>query len=81
MRTTLNPKDAAFQAASEYAAARAMRLGDAVSDLVQLGLGQAREIKIGVKKVHGIWLFDVAPDPIRPKATVALVKNLMEGDS
>jgi len=30
MRTTLNLQDDAFQAASHYAAARAMKLGDAV---------------------------------------------------
>ena len=81
MRTTLNLQDAAFQAASEYAAARAMKLGDAVSELVQRGIGQARESKIGMKEVHGIWIFDVAPDATRPMATAALVKELMEGDS
>ena len=81
MRTTLNLQDAAFQAASDYAAARAMKLGDAVSELVLRGVGQARESKIGIKEVHGIWIFEVAPDPTRPKATAALVKDLVENDS
>ena len=81
MRTTLNLQDAAFQAASEYAAARAMKLGDAVSELVQRGIGQAKESKIAVKKVHGIWIFDVAPDAARPKVKAALVKDLMEDAS
>ena len=78
MRTTLNLQDDAFHAASEYAAARAIKLGDAVSELVRRGIGKARESKIGMKKVHGIWIFDVPLDPARPKATAALVKGLME---
>ena len=81
MRTTLNLQDAAFQAASEYAAARAMKLGDAVSELVQRGIGHAKEPKIAVKKVHGIWIFEVPPDATRPKVTAALVKGLMEDES
>ena len=81
MRTTLNLQDAAFQAASEYAAARAMKLGDAVSELVQRGIGQTKEPRIAVKKVHGIWIFEVPPDATRPAVTSALVKELMEDDS
>ena len=81
MRTTLNLQDAAFQAASEYAAARAMKLGDAVSELVQRGIGQAKKSKIVVEKVHGIWIFDVAPDATCPAVTAALVKDLAEDDS
>ena len=81
MRTTLNLQDAAFQAASEYASARAMKLGDAVSELVQRGIGQARAPGIAVKKVHGIWIFEVPPDSTRPVVTAALVKELMEDDS
>lgn len=78
MRTTLNLQDDAFQFASEYAAARAMKLGDAVSELVRRGAGQAKASKIGVKKAHGIWIFDVPADPSRPKVTAALVKSLMD---
>ena len=81
MRTTLNLQDDAFQAASEYAAARAMKLGDAVSELVRRGVGQARQSNVAMKKVHGIWIFQVASDPRRPKVTPALVKDLMEDDS
>ena len=77
MRTTLNLQDDAFRAASEYAAARAMKLGDAVSELVLHGMGKARESRIGIKKVHGIWIFDVPADPARANATAALVKSLM----
>ena len=81
MRTTLNLQDDAFQAASEYAAARAIKLGDAVSELVRRGIGQAKEPGIAMRKVHGIWIFDVPADPSRPKATAALVKDLMEDAS
>jgi len=81
MRTTLNLQDDAFQAASDYAAARAMKLGDAVSELVRRGAGQARESKIGMKRVHGIWIFDVPADSARPKVTATLVRNLMEDGS
>ena len=77
MRTTLNLQDDAFQAASQYAAARAMKLGDAISELIRQGVGQARESKISMKKVQGIWIFDVPADGIRPKATAALVTSLM----
>ncbi len=78
MRTTLNLQDDAFQAASEYAAARALKLGDAVSELVRRGVGQARQSKVAMKKVHGIWIFQVPSDPGRPKVTPALVKKLMD---
>ena len=81
MRTTLSLQDDAFQAASDYAAARAMKLGDAVSELVRRGLGQVKESKVTMKKVHGIWIFDVAADASalkRPKLTAALVKDLMD---
>lgn len=81
MRTTLNLQDDAFQAATDYAAARAMKLGDAVSELVRRGAGQARLPGIGMKKVHGIWIFDVPAQPGRPEATPALVKELMEDPS
>ena len=78
MRTTLNLQDDAFQVASEYAAARAMKLGDAVSELVKRGVGQAKESGIAMKKTHGIWIFDVPANTNRPKATPAQVKELME---
>ena len=78
MRTTLALQDDAFQAASDYAAARAMKLGDAVSELVRRGIGQVKDSNIAMKKVHGIWIFDVPVDPARPKITMALVKELME---
>ena len=78
MRTTLNLQDDAFQAASEYAAARAMKLGDAVSELVNRGLGQTKASNINMKKMHGIWIFDVPANSKHPKVTPALVKELME---
>ena len=81
MRTTLNLQDDAFQVASEYAAARAMKLGDAVSELVRRGVGQAKESKVAMKRVHGIWIFDVPANSTRPKVTASLVRELMEDNS
>lgn len=78
MRTTLSLQDDAFQAASDYAAARAMKLGDAVSELVRRGLGQVKESRVTTKKVNHIWIFDVPADAKRPKVTAALVRDLME---
>ena len=78
MRTTLSLQDDAFQAASDYAAARAMKLGDAVSELVRRGLGQVKETQVTMKRVNEIWIFDVPADTKRAKVTAALVKKLME---
>ena len=78
MRTTLNLHDDAFQAASSYAAARAIKLGDAVSELVKRGLGQAKQANVTMKKKHGIWVFEAAAGSDHPVVTDALVKELME---
>ena len=78
MRTTLNLHDDAFQAASDYAAARAIKLGDAVSELVKRGLGQAKQSPITMKKKHGVWFFDTPTGAAHPAVTDARVKELME---
>jgi len=78
MRTTLNLHDDAFQAASDYAAARAMKLGDAVSELVKRGLDQTRQGQVTMKKKHGIWIFETPAGRSHPAVTDALVKELME---
>ena len=78
MRTTLNLHDDAFQAASDYAAARAIKLGDAVSELVKRGLGQAKQSNVSMKKKHGIWVFETSAGSGHPVVTDALVKELME---
>ncbi len=78
MRTTLNLHDDAFQAASDYAAARAIKLGDAVSELVKRGLGQAKQSNVSMKKKHGIWVFEASAGSGHPVVTDALVKELME---
>ena len=78
MRTTLNLHDDAFQAASDYAAARAMKLGDAVSELVKRGLGQVKHPEVTMKKKHGIWIFETATSTGHPVVNDELVKELME---
>ena len=78
MRTTLNLHDDAFQAASDYAAARAIKLGDAVSELVKRGLGQSKQAQVTIKKRHGIWIFEAPSGEAHPPVTDALVKELME---
>lgn len=78
MRTTINLHDDAFQAASEYAAARAMKLGDAVSELVKRGIGQAKQPQVTMKKKHGVWVFETPAGLAHPAVTDALVKELME---
>ena len=78
MRTTLNLHDDAFKAASEYAAARAIKLGDAVSELVKRGLGQAKQNEVTMKKKHGVWVFETPANASRPAVTDDLVKELME---
>jgi hypothetical protein len=78
MRTTLNLQDDAFRAASDYAAARAIKLGDAVSELVQRGLGQTAASTVRIKNAHGLAIFDVKSDGKRKKATAKLVKQLMD---
>jgi hypothetical protein len=78
MRTTLNLDDDAFRAASHYAAARAMKLGDAVSELVQRGLKRATAPSIPIKKAHGIAIFQVPKQASTPVATAELVKRLVD---
>ena len=78
MRTTLNSQDVTFKVASAYADARAMKLGDAVSELVRRGVESLKEPRATMKKKNGVWVMDV-PMPVgRAKPDAALVKALME---
>jgi hypothetical protein len=58
MRTTLTLEDDAFATASAYARARALKLGQAVSELIRRGSAE----KLPLKQVDGIWVIDLPAD-------------------
>jgi hypothetical protein len=75
MRTTLTLEDDAFATAQAYAKARAIKLGQAVSELIQ----RSSVEKITLKQTGGIWVFDLPADT--HVATQAQVKDLLEDAS
>ena len=72
MRTTLTLEDDAFATAQAYAAARAIKLGQAVSELIR----RSSLEKIPFKQTGGVWVFDLPAN--MPTATEAQVKALLE---
>ena len=72
MRTTLTLEDDAFATAQAYARARAIKLGQAISELILRGSTG----KVPVKQVGGVWVFDLPPDT--PKVTAAQVKQMLD---
>lgn len=72
MRTTLTLEDDAFSTAQAYARARAIKLGQAISELILRGSTG----KAPVKQVGGVWVFDLPPDT--PKITAAQVKQMLD---
>jgi hypothetical protein len=72
MRTTLNLEDDAFAAAQAYASARALKLGQAVSELIRASSSP----KPLLKKKNGVWVFDLPPNT--PRVTSAQVKDLLD---
>lgn len=58
MRTTITLEDDAFATASAYARARALKLGQAVSELIRRGSAD----KLPLKQIDGVWVFDVPAD-------------------
>ena len=72
MRTTLTIEDDAFATAQAYAKARAIKLGQAVSELIR----RSSLEKMTFKHTGGVWVFDLPADT--PKATEAQVKELLE---
>ena len=55
MRTTITLEDDAFAAATAYARARALKLGQAVSELIRRGTAD----KLPMKQTGGVWVFDM----------------------
>jgi uncharacterized protein YggE len=72
MRTTLNIEDDAFQKAQAYADARALKLGQAVSELIRRGTAD----KLPMKRKNGAWVFELPAGS--PKVTARQVKDLMD---
>lgn len=72
MRTTLTLEDDAFATAQAYAAARAIKLGQAVSELIR----RSSLEKMAFKQTGGVWVFDLPAN--MPTATEAQVKALLE---
>lgn len=72
MRTTITIEDDAFATASAYARARALKLGQAVSELIRRG----SEEKLPLKQKNGIWMFDLPPDT--PRVTAQQVQQMLD---
>lgn len=72
MRTTLTLEDDAFATAQAYAKARAIKLGQAVSELIRRSSAE----KMPFKQTGGVWVFDLPAGT--PVATEAQVKQLLD---
>jgi hypothetical protein len=72
VRTTITIEDDAFAAAQAYAQARALKLGQAISDLIRRGSAE----RLPVKRTGGVWVFDLPQDT--PKVTSRQVKDMLE---
>jgi hypothetical protein len=68
MRTTITLEPDAFATAKAYARARAIKLGPAVSELIR----RSSEMKLPIKKVKGVWVFDLPANT--PKVTARQVQ-------
>ncbi len=72
MRTTITLEDDAFATAQAYAQARALKLGQAISDLIRRGSAE----RLPIKQEAGVWVFDL-PAGTR-KVTARQVKDLLD---
>jgi hypothetical protein len=72
MRTTITLEDDAFAVASAYARARALKLGQAVSELIRRG----SEEKLPFKQENGVWVFELPPDT--PRVTAQQVQQMLD---
>ena len=72
MRTTITIESDAFEVAQAYARARALKLGQAVSELIRRGQGE----RLAVRQQGGVWVFDLPAKA--PRVTAAKVKALLE---
>lgn len=72
MRTTITIENDAFEVANAYARARAIKLGQAVSELIR----QAHQQQLPVKQINGLWVFDLPQDI--PRVTAQQVQTLLD---
>jgi uncharacterized protein YggE len=72
MRTILTIEDDAFSKAQAYADARALKLGQAVSELIRRGTAE----RLPMKQKNGAWVFALPPGT--PKVTAKQVKDMMD---
>ena len=72
MRTTITIEDDAFTAAQAYARARALKLGQAVSELIRRGSAE----KLPIRQKGGIWVFELPPDT--PRVTARQVQQMLD---
>ena len=72
MRTTITIEDDAFATANAYAKARALKLGQAVSELIRRGSAE----KLPLKQKDGVWVFDLPADT--PRVTARQVQRLLD---
>ncbi len=72
MRTTLTLEGDAFSTAQTYARARALKLGQAVSELIRLGSAE----RLPIRQRGEVWVFDLPADT--PQVTAARVKELLD---
>jgi hypothetical protein len=75
MRTTISIEDAAFAAAQAYAKARALKLGQAVSELILRGSMD----KLPLKQEQGVWVFELPADT--PRVTARQVQQMLDESS
>lgn len=72
MRTTFTLDDDAAELAQNYAKARSLRLGKAVSELIR----RASTPPVGLKKKGDLWV--IAAPPGAPKMTSRQVKDMID---
>lgn len=72
MRTTITLDDDAFATAQAYASARAMKLGQAVSELIRRSTAE----RLPMRKKNGAWVFELPPDT--PAVTARQVKDMLD---
>ena len=76
MRTKLILDDTAFATAQAYATAHAIKLGQAVSELILRGSAIG---KVPMKQTSGVWVFDLPANT--PKVSAARVRQLLDATS
>jgi hypothetical protein len=74
-RTTLTLEADAFEFAKTYANAKAMRLGEAITDLIRQARGQteAKAVRVGQA-----WVFDLPPAKNAALISMAQVQSLLD---